>query len=284
MPLDVEVIATEVVLLIKSALAPLQARQEALQATIAGWEARWADVGQLRERLAVAETKAALLPTPVELPPPPTVDLSPVLERLAAAEGQAAVLRDRVVLVETKSLPPPPPDPAIADLRDRVTELQAAVKSLEPQTTEIPVMRERLAVLETRAPVPGPTGANGTDGLNGKDGADGLGFEDVDVALDGDRTLIFRFARGDHEKTFRVVTPWPKYQKRWIQGKAYVPGDVVTWDGHLWDCQEATTDAQPDISPKVWLQSVTRGRSGRDGKDGKDWKPAPVVSVGGSRV
>jgi hypothetical protein len=285
-PPDLDALATEVVLYVKSALAPLQARQEALQASIAAWEARWSDVGLLRERLAVAETKAALLPAPVEVSASPAVDLSPVLARLAVAEGQVAAvgeLRDRLVAMEAKSLQPATPDPAVADLRDRVTEIHAAVKSLEPHASEIPAVRERLAVLETRAPVPGPAGANGADGLHGKDGADGLGFEDLDVSLDGDRTLIFRFARGDKEKTFRVVTPWPKYQKRWIQGKAYVPGDVVTWDGHLWDCQEATTDAQPDISPKVWLQSVTRGRSGKDGKDGKDWAPAPVVSVGPKR-
>jgi hypothetical protein len=54
---DVEAMAAEVVLLLKSALAPLQARQEALQATIAGWEGRWADLGLLRERLAVVEAR-----------------------------------------------------------------------------------------------------------------------------------------------------------------------------------------------------------------------------------
>lgn len=128
--------------------------------------------------------------------------------------------------------------------------------------------------------VPGVPGEKGIDGLHGKDGIDGLGFEDLDVSLSGDRTLVFRFANGDKEKTSRVDVGWPKYQQRWVQGKAYVPGDVVTWDGHNWHCQEATDDGQPGVS-KAWMQSVTRGRAGKDGKDGKDWAPPPVVKIGG---
>jgi hypothetical protein len=132
--------------------------------------------------------------------------------------------------------------------------------------------------------IPGPPGdkgvdgLNGRDGLHGKDGADGLGFEDLDVSLSGDRTLVFRFARGDQEKTFRVVAPWPVNQDLWAEGKSYVPGDVVSWEGSAWICKDATTAARPGVSA-IWRQLVTKGRqgaqgktglAGADGKDGRD--------------
>jgi len=63
MPLDPQAYADVLVLAIKSALGPVQATQAALQTQIAGLEARLGDVGALRERLAVLETRP-LLPGP----------------------------------------------------------------------------------------------------------------------------------------------------------------------------------------------------------------------------
>lgn len=229
MPLDVDAMAAEVVLLVKSALAPVLATQAAQAALIASLEARWNDIGVLRERLAVVETKAAQ---------------APVVPAVVASE----------------------PDAALVDLRARVA-------ALEPHTVDLAALRERMAVLETKAPVPGPRGDDG------KDGIDGLGFEDLDVALEGDRTLAFRFAKGDKEITRRVIVGWPIGQKNWVLGKAYVPGDLVSWDGSLWSCLEATDEGQPGVS-KCWYKSVSKGARGQDGHDGKHWAPPPVVSVG----
>lgn len=209
---------------------------------------------------------------------PVQADVQTLRAQIAAWESRwhdVSALRERIATLEVKA-PIVLSDPAVADLREQMKALDLRVSGVTP---EIAALRERAAVLETRAPIPGPAGV---DGMNGMNGADGLGFEDLDVSLSGDRTLVFRFARGDHEKTFPVVVGWPKYQKRWIDGKAYVPGDIVTWDGHLWDCQDATDTGQPGIS-KAWLQSVTRGRSGKDGKDGRDAVPLPVVTVGGRK-
>jgi len=160
-------------------------------------------------------------------------------------------------------------------------ELDALLHGLAPAVRDFVVasqqaLHDRLAAVEAREPVPGPPGPPGVKGL---DGAPGVGFEDLDVSVDGDRTLVFRFAKGDQEKTFRVVVGWPVYQKNWILGKAYVPGDVVTWDGSEWACLEATDDGQPGVS-KSWYRSVTKGARGKDGLDGKDWSPPPVVRVG----
>lgn len=255
-------------------------------------------LGDVRDRVLVMETKAAMSTPTVDL-----VDLGPLTARVSAlelglqmkfAETQPVLavvadltkdhggLCDRIVMLETKASLAQPPSLDLTPVTAQIAPLDAALTKAETAivalTTDNSSLRERIAVLETRAPMPGPAGR---DGLDGKDGADGLGFEDIDVSLSGDRTLVFRFARGDKEKTFPVVVGWPKYQQRWIDGKAYVPGDVVSWDGHLWDCQEATDTGQPGVS-KAWLQSVTRGRAGKDGKDGRDAVPLPVVSVGRS--
>jgi len=214
--------ADVVVLAIKSALAPVQARQAALQAQLVDLERRVQD---------------------------------------DALPKELGALRERVAVVESRE----PTDPAIGELREHIGELAS--------------LRERAAVLETRAPIPGPPGPAG---LHGKDGADGLGFEDLDIAIEGDRTLVFRFANGDKEHTSRVVVGWPVYQKNWILGQAYVSGDVVTWEGSEWVCLVATDEGQPGVS-KAWYRSVTKGARGRDGIDGKDWTPPPVVSVGRPR-
>lgn len=165
-------------------------------------------------------------------------------------------------------------DRAGFEMRLAVAEAQLAAIDKRVQddslTKALGTLQERVAVVEVLKSIPGPAGEKGVDGL---------GFEDLDVSLDGDRTLVFRFAKGDQEKTFRVVVGWPVYQKNWIQGKAYVPGDVVTWDGSEWNCLEATNDQQPGLST-VWYRSVTKGRAGAPGRDGRDWTPPPVVQVG----
>ena len=225
-------IAAVVVQTIKRALAPVLADVRGLQVQLATQEARWGDLGALRERVAVVEAKATL-PAPV--------------------------------VVDTR--------PAAAD--ELLVDLRARLAALETTPAELAGARERLAVLETRAPVPGPAGQDGKDGHAG---ADGLGFEDLDVALEGDRALVFRFARGDREKTFRVVVPWLVNQDLWVDSKGYVPGDVVSWEGSAWVCKDATTGARPGVSP-IWKQLVTKGRqgaqgkmgpAGADGKDGRD--------------
>lgn len=58
--MDEAQIAALVVAGIKAGLAPLVADMKALQAQCAGWEARWSDVGALRERMAVVEAREAI--------------------------------------------------------------------------------------------------------------------------------------------------------------------------------------------------------------------------------
>jgi hypothetical protein len=94
-------------------------------------------------------------------------------------------------------------------------------------------LRERLAALEARPPVagpPGPPGPAGADGINGKDGTAGLRFTGV-----------------------------------YVDGCSYHPGDLVTWAGSSWHCNEPTA-SKPGDGSKAWTLMVKRGRDGKDGK------------------
>ena len=93
-------------------------------------------------------------------------------------------------------------------------------------------MRERLAVLETRPPLPGPPGPAGQDGAPGQDGTPGLEFRGV-----------------------------------FLEGQAYDRGHLVTWAGASWHCNEPTT-TKPGDGSKAWTLMVKKGRDGKDGKDG----------------
>lgn len=328
MPHDPEAFADMVVMHTKAALAPVLADVKSLQTQVAGWESRWNDLGALRERVAVVESKAATEPRlePVVVP---VVDLSPVLERVAAAEARLNVLgdlRDRVITVETKAAVPvndttadlrAKVDTVMAslgvidtiDLRDRLAALEArpAVIPVQPEksvdlspvlervsavehklemkgaelqplmasvtetTKAIGDIRERIAVVETRQPVPGPAGTDG------KNGTDGLGFEDMSAEFDGDRSISLKFERGTLKKLWSFSLPFLKYQGVYQEGKSYVQGDVATWGGSLWASQTETV-TKPGEGSKDWVLCAKRGRDGKDGRDAEG--ALPVVAVG----
>lgn len=113
---------------------------------------------------------------------------------------------------------------------------------------------------------PGEKGYDGKDGRDGIDGTDGLGFDDLDVAHDGERTITVRFTRGDVIKEFPIVIPTMIYRGVYKADQTYTRGDTVTWGGSLWHCNDNTAD-KPEGS-KAWTLATKRGRDGKDGKDG----------------
>jgi hypothetical protein len=124
---------------------------------------------------------------------------------------------------------------ALAEVHTRVQVLDVQLAGLVTATTEIGTMRERLATLETRPPTPGPPGQDGAPGPAGQDGADGKpGLEWCGVFVDG---------------------------------QTYDRGQLVTWAGAAWHCNESTP-TKPGEGSKAWTLMVKRGRDGKDGKDG----------------
>jgi hypothetical protein len=115
----------------------------------------------------------------------------------------------------------------------------------------------RKALAETRqlARQPGPPGR------------DGFGFDDLDFQQVGDRNFVLRFVRGDEVKEFPITVPSAIHRGVYREGQRYERGDMATWGGSLWHCDEPTSD-KPD-GGKGWTLAAKRGR------DGKDAKPVP---------
>lgn len=121
----------------------------------------------------------------------------------------------------------------------------------------------------------GKDGEPGRDGRDGKGGADGLGFDDLAVDHDGERGFIFRLRRGDQIKEFGFAIPAMIYRGVYAEGKSYDAGDTVTWGGHLWHCNEATSE-KPLKDGGVWTLAAKRGRDGREVVTVKPRKDEPV--------
>jgi hypothetical protein len=103
----------------------------------------------------------------------------------------------------------------------------------------------------------------GQDGAPGKDGADGLGFEHMSVEQVNDRTLCFMFKRDDQEAEVNVTFPVPIYRGVFKDGGEYETGDLTTWGGSLWHCNEAK-GLKPGAPDSGWQLAAKGGRPGKD--------------------
>lgn len=254
-------------------LSPVLERIAALESRIDRLPEAEKSISEVRDRLLIFETKSDV--SPLQTGPSEPVDLAPLMARVDELKDAMAIksaapivdlspLTDRIAQLETKTSGMAPIS-AAEQIRDAVTNL-----------------RERLAVVETRQPVPGPQGPkgedgkDGKDGRDGKDGVDGFNLEDFSAEFDGDRNLALKFERGSLRKSHTIRLPIMRHEGVYIEGKSYDVGAVVTWGGSQWHCQAPTT-AKPGEGSRDWLLVVKRGRDGRDGKDGV---PVPIVKVG----
>jgi|tagenome__1003787_1003787.scaffolds.fasta_scaffold20977551_2 hypothetical protein len=182
---------------------------------------------------------------------------------------------------------------------ERIGDLGSLVTRLE---FEIKRLREEARPGRDGLPgAPGTPGRDGRDGVPGNDGKDGLGFDDLTVNYDGDRTLTLAFVQADHTRSFPVALPIVLDRGVWRDGQ-YVQGDAVTYAGALWIAQRQTA-ARPGEGPeggwrlavkaprhgksafdlarsngfsgtdRQWLASLKgeRGPEGRPGRDGRNW-------------
>jgi len=146
----------------------------------------------------------------------------------------------------------------VTTIKNAIAPLIAELADVKRQLGETRLL---LATYEARPPVPGPPGEPGPAGAQGDPGADGVGFDDLQVDFDGDRTIALAFVRGDERKAFPIVLPFLRYQGVFAQGTAYQVGDVVTHSGSAWHCQ-VETDRTPGNSDD-WRLMVKQGRDGR---------------------
>lgn len=115
------------------------------------------------------------------------------------------------------------------------------------------------------------------NGKDGKDGRDGLGFDDLTVDFDGERTITLRFQRGDVVREQSLILPIVLDRGVYKEGGAYAPGDGVTWAGCYWIAQRSTR-AKPETDDS-WRLAVRKGRDGKNGERGKDYRPEPVRAM-----
>lgn len=113
----------------------------------------------------------------------------------------------------------------------------------------------------------GQDGKDGTNGVAGKDGADGLGFDDLSVEYDGERTVSLLFIRGEVVKRFELALPVVIDRGVYRHDEKHARGDAVSYGGSLWIAQKDTPEGKPGDSSD-WRLAVKKGRDGKDGKDG----------------
>jgi hypothetical protein len=109
----------------------------------------------------------------------------------------------------------------------------------------------------------GKDGRDGSDGTDGQNGRDGFSLDDFDVNRVDGRTIILSFTRGDVTEEYELRFPFPVYRGVFKDGEEYGPGDMATWGGSLWHCDEHTKE-KPDVGP--WRLAVKKGRDGKDAK------------------
>lgn len=104
-------------------------------------------------------------------------------------------------------------------------------------------------------------------GADGRDGEPGKTFtlDDFEVVPMDERTIKMGFVYGEVMHSFELEFPVPIYRGRFQIGEKYARGDLATWGGHLWHCDE-DRGKKPDEPESGWTLAVKRGRDGKDYK------------------
>lgn len=123
-------------------------------------------------------------------------------------------------------------------------------------------------------PMPGPQGERGEkgiDGRDGKDGKDGITIEHLKAAVTEMRAELraeivksIRFSGRQWSIDGEVIAtvPVPVYRGVFQSDQQYEAGDLATFGGSVWHCNNATTE-KPGTNGN-WTLAVKAGRDGRD--------------------
>lgn len=225
---ETETLAAVISAGIKAATASMVADVRVLQSQVASWEARWNDLGALRERVAVVEYRSQ-----------PSED--DALSQCRSC-GWSSCSCQR----QTPGGMPCPPDCQTCDPEcSCVTTGKAAVLA-HIKAAQAPLL-DRLAAMETRAAVPGPTGEPGPPGPPGPVGPAG--------------------ARGERGLDGAAGAPGDA-GPRGADGAPGVMGERGL-DGAAGRDGPAGLDGANGIDGKVG----SAGINGRDGTEGRDGQP-----------
>lgn len=95
-----------------------------------------------------------------------------------------------------------------------------------------------------------------------KDGVDGMGFDDLVVEYDGERTFTVALVRGERRKAHSFKLPMMLYRKVYAEKVSYERGDVVTWGGSSWVALKDAPQGKPGDASRDWQLIVKKGRDG----------------------
>lgn len=115
-----------------------------------------------------------------------------------------------------------------------------------------------------------------------KDGIDGVGFDDMAIEHDGERSITLRFVRGEKVVEKTIAVPVMLDRGVYRAGQAYEKGDAVTFGGSVWVAQAETTE-RPGTGPG-WRLAVKAGRNGSDGVVKAAREEKPLQLRGGRHV
>lgn len=109
----------------------------------------------------------------------------------------------------------------------------------------------------------GPAGEKGMDGRDGRDGKDGIASRDELNAAVQDE--VEKAVAATVEKAVAEAfdaLPKIEYRDVWTEGETYAKGNLATWGGSLWHCNEGGSTDKPGTSD-AWTLAVKKGRDGR---------------------
>lgn len=114
----------------------------------------------------------------------------------------------------------------------------------------------------------GQDGKDGQNGKDGRDGKDGVGFDDIKVEFDGERTVSLKFVAEGNTKSYEFSIPAMIYKGVYKDAQNYQIGDTVTDNGSLWTCLKATSERPISAEKGYWQLAVKHGRQGDKGLSG----------------
>lgn len=97
-------------------------------------------------------------------------------------------------------------------------------------------------------------------------GEDGKTFDldDFHIEMPDERTLTMSFQGGNQKHNFDVELPVPCYKGVFKEGAEYRKGDIVTWGGSAWHCNEHKS-RRPAEADSGWTLMVKAGRNAKGG-------------------
>lgn len=261
--LDLDDIADVVASAVNAATAPLIERLDAQAKLIADLDAREmptaikGDDGEV-DMEQVAEIVGQYVREAVAAIPAPK-------------DGESVDLDEIKRLIDEAMPELPAPVPVEPD-----SEAIAAVvaDSVSKAVSALPVAKDGIGLADALIDKDGNLVITMTDGRTktlgkvvGKDGEPGATFtlDDFDIEQTDERTLEFKFLRGDTMHSFEIEFPVPIFKGAFKEGQAYARGDMTVWGGSLWTATKETS-SKPDMPDSGWMIAARKGRDGKDAK------------------